>query len=67
MICPQKIYQSVRRAEHVAHVGEKYKQVSMGKPEGKEHLEDVSIDGRVVLNWVLKVSMGWLALYLPGL
>jgi hypothetical protein len=33
----------------------------------REHLEDVSIDGGVILNWILKVSIGWHALYLSGL
>jgi hypothetical protein len=30
----------------------------MGKPEGKEHLEGVSIDRWLILNWILKVTMG---------
>ena len=27
--------------------------VTVGKPEGKNHSEDLDIDGRVLLNWTL--------------
>jgi hypothetical protein len=28
--------------------------VLVGKPEGKEHLEDPSVDGRIIVRWVFK-------------
>jgi hypothetical protein len=36
----------------------------MGKTEGKDHLEDKSVDGRIILKWILKKSFGrgWSAL-----
>jgi hypothetical protein len=32
--------------------------VLMGKPEGKNHLEDPCVDGRIMLEWILKQSFG---------
>ena len=26
----------------------------MGKPEGKSHLEDPGVDGRIILRWICK-------------
>ena len=26
----------------------------MGKPEGKNHLEDPGVDGRIILSWILR-------------
>jgi hypothetical protein len=45
----------MRWAGHVACMGEErnvYK-VLMGKPEGKNHLEDQDVDGRIGSEWIL--------------
>jgi len=41
----------VRRLEHLVHMGEKINvyRVLVGKSEGKNHLEDLGIDGRIIL------------------
>ena len=41
--------------EHLEHTGEKTNvyRVLVGKSEGKNHLEDVGVDGRVILKWIL--------------
>jgi hypothetical protein len=26
----------------------------MGKPEGRNHLEDASVDGRIILRWIFR-------------
>jgi len=28
--------------------------VLVGKPEGKNHLEDTGVDGRIILRWVFR-------------
>jgi hypothetical protein len=28
--------------------------VLVGKPEGKNHLEDTVVDGRIILRWILR-------------
>jgi len=46
----------MRWAGHVARTGEsrgKYR-VLVGKPEGKNHLEDPGIDGRKILRWIFR-------------
>jgi hypothetical protein len=30
----------------------------VGKPEGKNHLEDLGIDGKIILEWVLMIYGG---------
>jgi hypothetical protein len=32
----------------------------VGKPEGKSHLEDLGIDGRIILKWLYKTWNGQL-------
>jgi hypothetical protein len=32
--------------------------VLVGKPEGRNHLEDVSVDGKIILNWIFKKRDG---------
>jgi len=46
----------MRWAGHVAHMGEisdAYR-VLMGKPEGRNHLEDPGVDGRIILRWIFR-------------
>jgi hypothetical protein len=28
--------------------------ILVGKPEGKDHFEDLGVDGRVMLKWIVK-------------
>jgi len=49
---------------HVTHMGEKrdkYRAL-VDKPVGQDHLEDVGVDGRIILKWILMgwVSMDWM-------
>ena len=39
--------------------------VSVGKPDGKRHLEDPGLDGRIILRWIFKKSYGeaWTGLF----
>jgi hypothetical protein len=46
----------MRWAGHVECVrerGDVYR-FPMGRPEGTNHLEDLGLDGSIILNWVLK-------------
>jgi hypothetical protein len=47
-------------AEHVARVGKRGGAYSflMGEPEGKNHLEDAGIDGRIILGWIFRKCDG---------
>jgi hypothetical protein len=36
--------------------------VLVGRPEGKNHLEDLDIDGRIILKCMFRSEMGWHAL-----
>ena len=56
----------VRWAGHVARMGERSSvyRVLVGIPEGKRHLEDPDIDGRIILRWIFRkwegvVGTGW--------
>jgi len=48
----------MRWAGHVAGLGESrgVHRVLVGKPEGKSHLEDPGIDGRIILRWIFRMS-----------
>jgi hypothetical protein len=50
----------MRWAAHVAHMGEgrNVYRVLVGKPEGKNHLEDQSVDGRIGSKWTLGRLVG---------
>ena len=55
----------MRRAGHVARIGERRGvfRVLVGKPEGKNHLRDPGVDGRI-LRWIFRkrdvgVWTGW--------
>jgi len=41
---------------HVARMGERrgVSRVVVGKPEGKNHLEDPGVDERIILRWIFR-------------
>jgi len=41
-------------AGHVARVGERrgIYRITLGKPEGKNHLDDLGVDGWIILGWI---------------
>jgi hypothetical protein len=47
----------IRWVEHVARMGDRRDayNVLMGKPRGQDHLEDLGIDGRIILKSILKM------------
>jgi hypothetical protein len=55
-------------AGHVARMteGRKVYRVLMGKPEGKGHLEDQGVDGRMGSKWTLGILVGGCGLGSPG-
>jgi hypothetical protein len=46
----------IRRAGHVAHMGEMRKayKVLVGKSEGNTSLQDLGVDGRIILEWIFE-------------
>ena len=46
----------MRWSGHVARMGERRDiyRVLVGKPEGKNHLGDPGVDGRIILRWILR-------------
>ena len=47
----------MRWAGHVARMGERrgVYRVFVGKPEGKNHLGDPGVDGRIILRWIFRM------------
>jgi hypothetical protein len=58
----------MRRAGHVASMGEgrKVYRVLVGKPEGKNHLKDQGVDGRMGSKWTLGRLVGGCGVDSPG-
>jgi hypothetical protein len=46
----------IRLARHVARMGKRrgVYRVLVGKPEGKNHLEDPGLDGGIILRWIFR-------------
>jgi hypothetical protein len=55
IIKPRKI----RWVRHAAYVGEKFMKCFGVKLERKNRYEDLSIDGFIILKWVLKITLGF--------
>ena len=58
----------MRWAGHVARMGEErvVYRVLVGKPEGRNHLGDLGVDGRIILGWIFRrwdvciwTGLGW--------
>jgi hypothetical protein len=51
-----RVIKSRRWARHVASMGNnRYPQrILFGKPEGKDHLEDLGVDARMILTFIFK-------------
>jgi hypothetical protein len=49
-----------RWAGHVEWMGEirNAYNILVGKPEGKNHLEDLDVDGKIILEWILRKQGG---------
>jgi len=44
----------MRWARHVARMGERRGVYRVGKPDGKNHLGDPGVDGRIILRWIFR-------------
>jgi len=46
----------MRWAPHVACMGKRRRayRVLVGKPKGKNHLEEPGVDGRIILSWIFR-------------
>jgi hypothetical protein len=54
-------WKTMRWVGHVAYMGERrgaYR-ILVGRPEGRNHLRDPDIDGKVILKWIFKKWVGW--------
>ena len=51
---PRAIKSRMRWAEKVARMGRVVYSVLVGKPEGKNHLENLGIDGTIRLKWIFR-------------
>jgi hypothetical protein len=64
----------MRWAGHVSHMGEKRDayRILVGRPEGRHHLGDPGVDGRIILKWMFKKwdgawsGLSWLRLGTGG-
>jgi hypothetical protein len=45
----------MRWAGHIAHIGEMRNayNILVGKSEGNNHSEDLDVDGKIILEWIL--------------
>jgi hypothetical protein len=66
--CKQIKSRRMRWAEHVARMGEgrNMYRVLMGKPEGKDHLKDQGVDGRMGSKYTLGRLVGGGGVDSPG-
>jgi hypothetical protein len=48
----------MRWAEHVARIGQRCIENFDGKAEGRDHLEDLRVDGEMILKRILKKANG---------
>ena len=56
ILCTHYILKSrkSRRAGHVARMGERHTRFWRGKLRERNHLEDPSVDGRIILRWICR-------------